>query len=415
MDVSKAKKFNQKMGRKKLSSGGYIKRKNFDVGGSVNSTLGDAAAGAAIGTAIPGIGTVVGAAVGGIAGLVSSLFSAAGPSMPNITDPVTGTQITDANGNVVANEQQLQSFSQTLQGVNGVQNQQAVLGQINNVASGQGPNPALTALNNATGFNTANTAALMAGQRGAGANAGLIAREAAQQGAATQQTAVGQAANTQANQSLNALNTAAGIAGQQVGETQGAISAANTAGLTNQGQILVAQGGYNSNITGGQGSVNSSNATNLGTLMNPSGLLTTGLKSLGTPAVAGSAPSSSSTPSNTGVPDMSRGGKVCAGPHKSHVANFLMSDGGAVPAMVSPGEVYLSPDKVHRVLSGENPLKIGERIPGKATVKGDSRKNDIVAKTLEEGGVVIKRTHAKNPEKAELFVRRAVHMKKAGK
>ena len=52
-------------------------------------------------------------------------------------------------------------------------------------------------------------------------------------------------------------------------------------------------------------------------------------------------------------------------------------------------------------------------VPGKAKVKGDSLKNDIVPADLEDGGVVLPRhiMNKKDPEKAELFLRRAVHMK----
>jgi len=88
--------------------------------------------------------------------------------------------------------------------------------------------------------------------------------------------------------------------------------------------------------------------------------------------------------------------------------------GGKVPAMVSPGERYLPPKEVEKVAKGEkSPLKAGEKIPGKAKVKGDSLKNDTIPETLEEGGVVIPRhiMNKKNKDHAELFVRRAVHMK----
>ncbi len=106
------------------------------------------------------------------------------------------------------------------------------------------------------------------------------------------------------------------------------------------------------------------------------------------------------------------GGRVVEGPHASHVANFLMmAEGGKVPAEVSPGEVYLTPDKVDQVLGGANPLEVGERIPGKAKVKGDSKKNDTVPRTLEEGGVVVPRSHSMNEEKAALFVHRAMAKK----
>ncbi len=143
---------------------------------------------------------------------------------------------------------QTQALASQLAGSNGVGNLSSALGQqqalarqqqqtaqqYQNIANGVGPNPAQAALNQATGQNVANQAALMAGQRGAGANAGLLARQIAQQGAATQQQAVGQGATLQAQQQLNALQglsaqqqaiggtnqNIAGIAGQQIGLTQ---------------------------------------------------------------------------------------------------------------------------------------------------------------------------------------------------
>ena len=74
--------------------------------------------------------------------------------------------------------------------------------------------------------------------------------------------------------------------------------------------------------------------------------------------------------------------------------------GKPVPAMVSPGEAYLSPQKVEAVKQGAKPLDIAERIPGKAKVKGDSLKNDTVPKTLESGGIVIPKhvMESQNPE-----------------
>lgn len=426
MDIQKQARFNQKMSRRtKMARGGMVKRQHFESGGAVaTGTLSGAATGAAVGSVVPGIGTAVGAVVGGLTGLLSGLFSSDGPQPPNITDPVTGQMITDANGNVVANQQTLNAFAQNLQGVNGPQNQQAVLTQLQGVVNGTGPNPAQAELAQETGQNVANTTAEMAGQRGASENVGLIARQAAQQGAATQQNAVGQAATLQAQQSLGALGQEGAIAGQQVGEEQSALSAAAQNAQANQASVLGAQTAYNNATTSGQSSVNSSNSSNLATITPVlAGGITGGLKGAGAGAVNSAAPTTAaptvgapagapggSTASNS----FARGGQVCEGPHKSHVANFLaMKDGGKVPAMVSPNEIYLPPEKVKAVLDGANPLKVGEKIPGKAKVKGDSRKNDTVPRTLEEGGVVISRTHTSSPEKAELFVRRAVHMRKA--
>jgi hypothetical protein len=113
-----------------------------------------------------------------------------------------------------------------------------------------------------------------------------------------------------------------------------------------------------------------------------------------------------------------RGGKIMNGPH-GHVASFISSygKGGPVRAMVSPGERSLSPDDVKKVIEqGANPLKLGKVFDGKAKVKGDSLKNDNIPTTLAEGGVILPRhiTNKKDPEKAALFVHRAIHQKKPG-
>lgn len=92
-----------------------------------------------------------------------------------------------------------------------------------------------------------------------------------------------------------------------------------------------------------------------------------------------------------------------------------LAKGGKVPAMVSPGEVYLPPKDVKKVEKGKNPLQIGERIPGKAKVKGDSYANDTVSRDLETGGVVIPKSimESKDPaKKAAAFVRAVLAKKK---
>lgn len=113
------------------------------------------------------------------------------------------------------------------------QQQQATAQQYQNIANGTGPNPAQAALNNATGQNVANQSAMMASQRGAGANVGLVGRQAAMQGANIQQQSVGQSALQQAQQQIAGLQ---GLSGQQqaIGNTQ-----QNVAGIA--GQQLAAQ------------------------------------------------------------------------------------------------------------------------------------------------------------------------------
>jgi hypothetical protein len=201
---------------------------------------------------------------------------------------------------------------QSLQGISG--QQQTLANQLQGVASGQGPNPAQAMLNQQTGANVANQAALMASQRGAGANVGLMARQAAQQGAGTQQQAVGQGATMQAQQSLGAMGQLqgqqqamagtqgeigalgqglttqqqasinagfgqganivgqgqsqqvinAGVAQNQVGNQLGGAGLLQSGQLANAGQLLGAAGQYNADITAGQGNVNAGN-TNLNT------------------------------------------------------------------------------------------------------------------------------------------------------
>lgn len=121
-------------------------------------------------------------------------------------------------------------------------NQSSLANQLMQQSQGQGPNPALAQLNQTTNQNVQNQGALMASQRGASANPALIARQAAMQGANTQQQAAGQAATLNAQQQLAAEQGAAGIYGQQASEglnqqsiSQGALAAQNSA--ITQGQL----------------------------------------------------------------------------------------------------------------------------------------------------------------------------------
>jgi hypothetical protein len=136
-----------------------------------------------------------------------------------------------------------------------------------------------------TGQNVANQAALMAGQRGSGANAGLLARQAAQQGANTQQQSAGQAATMQSQQQLNAINALQGQqnsmanlattqAGQQIGATNTAANLAQqqqgmvqqyglgqeNLALQNQGQIIAAAQAFNAQKLSDVQQQNASNA-----------------------------------------------------------------------------------------------------------------------------------------------------------
>lgn len=136
-----------------------------------------------------------------------------------------------------------------------------LLGQLEGEAAGtSGPSPAQAQLNQNTGANIANTAALQASQRGAAANPGLIAQQAAQQGAQTQQNAVGQAATLSAQQQLaeqqqlQSLQT--GLVGQQATAVQNAASGAQG----EQSILQNANAAENNASVASQASVNSANA-----------------------------------------------------------------------------------------------------------------------------------------------------------
>lgn len=486
MNNAKLKKFNERMGRQKFSKGGYIKhlgnRAYFDNGGV--TTMGgptDLSGPSAVGNNSP---TMTGTKLGSvnIGGDPNSIQNQANPinylgnGLNSLIDSTqnhftaTGAPIT--NGTNVA---QLNSAYNTaqgginaqqglvgqLQGQNGINNQNQVYNQTQGIANGTGPNPALAQLNQQTNTNVNNQAALMAGQRGSSANTGLLARQAAQQGAATQQQAVGQAASNQAQQQLSAIGSAGNIAQNQVNNLGQGITGLNTAAQNEQNTLQNANTANNnanvsmqSNLNNVNGQISQGNQSAMNGL---TGGLMSGVSSIASLFADGgevgsnfgnagysaiTQPPAISTGSMGQSPDMgsalksglsgpgggssgggsgggaggimgmaamlARGGGVCPGPHQSHVANYLASGGAAkaVPAMVSPGEIYLKPDEVEQVKHGANPLKLGTKIPGKPKVKGDSLKNDTVPATLEEGGVVIPRhiMNTKSSDKAALFV-----------
>jgi hypothetical protein len=378
---------------------------------------------------------------------LSGILSAQNQFQPIGTGTI-GQQTQAANQNIQSGLQNQQAFIDALQAQNGIQNQSNVYNQLQNVASGQGPNPAQAMLAQATGQNTANQAALMAGQRGAGANVGLIARQAAQQGGANQQNAAGQAASLQAQQSLNALGQLGGLANTQVAQQQGALNSFNQAALGQQGNLGSQQSQINNinanvatqntaqqnAITGGLlgavGSIGQMALPGIGSAVG--GLFSGGGGSPNPGTQAGFGVNTTNVNPAAGVNQwnmLADGGAVTEktqpasgssieGP-ASIAGRFLkgtpavmaqMAHGGKVPALVSPGERYLPPAEVKKVAEGKkSPMKAGEKIPGKPKVGGakNSYANDTVPKTLESGGIVLPRSvtqHPQAPQKAKEFV-----------
>lgn len=294
--------------------------------------------------------------------------------------------------------QQQQQLAQALAAQNGIGNQSSVFNQqqalataLQNQANGQGPNPAQAALNQSTGQNVATQSALMAGQRGVGSNAGLAARQIGQQGAATQQAAVGQGATLQAQQQLAAQQALqqqqaqlANLSTQQVGQQQNAVQGYNQAAQGEQGQVLGAIGQLNNASVGATSSQNSANAGIATANANNSAKAITGLAS-------GAA----------GALSFSKGGvvenpKLAQVPDKDRFPHALLPDHLKVVA-----DVYHKPSTIEMSKMADGGYVMGGQIPGKAKVQGDSLKNDVVDAKLSPGEVVIPRhvMESKDPVK----------------
>lgn len=446
-------------------------------------------AGGLMGGGLAGIpGALAGASVGqsGSLGGVSSMLginnqmSAAGvPIQANTSDQ----QQTDQYGNVTQGIDQQQAFLHAIQSQGGLQNQSNTFNQLQGVANGTGPNPAQAQLAQATGANVANQAALMAGQRGAGANVGLIARQAAQQGASTQQQAAGQAATLQANQSLNALGAMGNLATSQANQQANATNALSNASQSAYGQVsnnisnqnnsrINQQAGINSvnagvaagnqqansnligNITGGIGGALTSFLADGGkvaqapkahfdmgggvgtalaplegasgpqssagkyfqSINSPSGMqqgLGPGFQSSAGATQSGAALGSAIKNHDWGGSPTGQAIAGGAGDSMGVGDTMMAAKGGPVQALVSKGETYLSPKKVEDVVEkGANPLKVGEKIPGKPQFPGNDYRNDTVKKTLQSGGFVIPNEIMQSKDaakKASAFV--AAHFK----
>lgn len=370
--------------------------------------------------------------VGGLLGMGNSGGNFKAKAAP-IIQPVTMGQVNQGYNQSQDALAQQQALIQALQAQQGIQNQsnvfnqqQGLANQIQGVANGTGPNPALQQLQNTTGQNIANQAALMAGQRGSGANAGLLARQAAQQGGALQQQAVGQGAAMQAQQQLAAMQALQGqqgmmgqLAGQQVGQQQQATGLYNQAAQGEQGQLLGALGNYNQAQVGSTSSQNQANAAIQNTVAQGQSSLIGGLMG-GAGAALGLAHGGE-------VRNYADGGDVSSGP-SSFAGKFLkgwtddqlasaptndFQSIGSQQGQVNPINKGMSSmvsgliGKLGAANGGMINAKEGAVVPGKAKAKGDNYKNDTVPAMLSPKEIVLPRSVTLSddaPEKAKAFV-----------
>lgn len=314
-----------------------------------------------------------------------SAWRAQGLDLANYVDPMANQNVIHAGNQQQAGLDQQLAFAKAAAAQNGFGNQSQVFGQQQALANqlqagamGQGPNPVQAQLAQNTGQNIAAQSAMMAGQRGASSNVGLQSRQIAQQGANTQQQAVGQAATLGAQQQqayqqalMQQQAQMAALANSQIAQQSGATNAYTQAAQnnyrnnldTNQ-QVNNAIAAQNNARAGLQGSMNSAN----------SGVAQANIK--GTSDMIGGIMSGAGQAAM-----MAHGGKV---PAKSKLYAHLNSKEPL------PKEMYAIGGNVGGNV-GEA-LKSGGHVPGQAAVKGDSLKNDIVDAKLSPGEFVVPRS-----------------------
>jgi len=292
--------------------------------------------------------------------------------------------------------------------------------QLQQVAMGNGPNPAMAQYNQ----NIQNLAKQQAGAISSvqGISPALAARIASQQGSSAMQNAAGQGATTQAEQQLGAMGQAASVAGQQAGIASGMQQNVNNvnaglAGTSMQGQQGLVGGLMNSvgkvgSLFAGGGEVQKMAS---GGSAQPMSQFTQFLqgRAAGSPVQvaptpqtaavsgfsqglggsnkgSGGAPKPSPAASNAGQgPTEAASASMGAGIPYAQPMAAGFAKGGKVPALLSPGETYIPPGKVNQAAKSANPIASGKRVPGKPKVPGNSYANDVVPAKLESGGVVI--------------------------
>jgi len=341
----------------------------------------------------------------------------------------------------------------------GAASQNTLTQQLQAESVGGGPNPAQAALNQNTGQNIAQQAALAASTRGAGANAGLIAQNAANTGANLQQTAVGQEATQAAQQQLNAQNSLQNLASTQVNQGSNATQLANQTQQGEQGILQNANTAANNAAVSQQENLNTTNAATSAANQNAN---------LNVLAGVGKAVSSLGGASAL----FARGGEIPE--HLNHVAKIYhphFANGGAAwqnapveTGSINPGAPANLPQFVNMFANSQGPakpkpapapsnavpaaqpvtsavqdtalangpmqfpeeahggkiknFKKGGDVPGKPKVNRDDYGNDTVSAKLSPGEVVMDLNTLKDRGKLgkmARFVAQEIERKKAGR
>ena len=337
----------------------------------------------------------------------------------------------------------------------GNNNMQQAYGMLQGVASGTGPNPAQDQY-------TANIQNLAKQQSGAigsiqGISPALAARMASQQGSAAMQNAAAQGQANMATQQLGAMGAMGNIGGMQQGAANQMMGNMNSTNAGLAATTMQGQQGFIGGLFGGAGAfMNAPAAANGGEAGADFGAAPTAIPTNYYSASPMSVPVSGAAPqqqaktqsllsqflaggnaqpsmggaaalqkgmttfgaglgnqlSSPGAPAAPDGGSdalpsaygsdatLPSGNPLPNPAELGYAKGGAVKAMVSPGEVYIPPEKLKAAVRSRNPIKEGKKVPGKPKVPGNSYANDVVPAKLKEGGVVIPNSIMQSPNPA---------------
>lgn len=271
------------------------------------------------------------------------------------------------------------------------------MNMLQGVATGtSGPNPGQAMLNQATGQNIANATGLIKSQKGL--NPGIAARLAGQQAANIQQQSAGQAATMRANQQQAAMNELNQAAQSEQGLLLGSIANQNNANASIAQQNANAQnqmvGGALSNLPiigslfaeGGEVKkfADGGPSSAIGQFLYPSEQeveFASGPRgALPVPNIMGQ----KNNKTDPTAPIVQKSGGL---------SNILSTVGPAAAAGMAKGGGVNTP------IIGEELAAKGEKVPGKAKVKGNSYSNDTIDAKLSPGEIIIPRsiTMSKDP------------------
>lgn len=354
--------------------------------------------------------------MGAIAGMLG-LAGGQGGTGYSTVQGVTPEQLAASYQATQGSLAQQQALLNALSAQGGIQNQQQIYQQLQDIAAGKVGNIAQAQLQQATGANVANQAALMAGQRGAGSNVGLMARQIAQQGAQTQQQAAGQAAELLARQQLGAIQGAGNLATTQVGQQQAAQQAALAAQLQQQQVLQAANTAYSQQQVEMAKGIQAQQAAAIGGI--EQGIGTAAAAALGIPPIPKGKAHGGEIEQN-----FAQGGPVNRRQlsRPSIIMSYLQKVNPGIQLMPMQPSAPLTPVQPmmpRPMMQGGSvgdSLKAGGSVPGHANVPGDSLKNDTVHAMLSPGEIVLPRsvTQSANPsEAAARFVAAMKAKKKA--